>query len=68
MKDVIKGFAVGVAGLLLMIAGAFAHEGDIQRQCAKTGHSNAATWRGELVCHPAKAANNQVNRTEPRQR
>jgi len=40
----------------LLFTGAYFHEGDIQRECAKTGKSGAATWRGEIVCSPVAAS------------
>lgn len=45
---------IGVATLMVFMhwLGAYSHEGDIQRQCAKNGSSGAAAWRGELVCSP----------------
>jgi hypothetical protein len=35
-------------------AGAWSHEGDIQSSCKKYGHSSLSTWRGRLICAPAK--------------
>lgn len=36
----------------IFFAGAYAHEGDIQRNCKEHGETNSSGWRGELNCSP----------------
>ena len=38
--------------LFVFFIGAFAHEGDLQRNCKETGHTNSSGWHGEMTCSP----------------
>ena len=54
MNDFIMSALILIIVIGLVLIGAFAHEGDIQRACKEDGRSGMSTWRGELICSPVK--------------
>jgi hypothetical protein len=44
---------IAIICFITSVAGAYFHEGDIQRQCRETGKATAA-WRGDFICKPAE--------------